>query len=189
MAGTQITLDTNLLLEYWKDQNDRAVVEVLIALSRSGQVDLAVTARVREDVPRPPLSDRINQLPELNVHEAASVTRLGSWVLGRDMLGDDRFVAVSQQLDEELNRRGRIPPDWRDWDHLHAHFLSRRSAFLTWDERILEIARELLERLGVVVKSPEAWLSERGLACRSIEVQPNSGCTRRRPRDEWTDSK
>jgi hypothetical protein len=76
MAGTQITLDTNLLLEYWKDQKDRAVVEVLIALSRSGQVDLAVTARVREDVPRPPLSDRINQLPELNVHEAASVTRL-----------------------------------------------------------------------------------------------------------------
>lgn len=160
MAGTQVTLDTNLLLEYWKDQNKRAVVENLIELSRSGQVDLAVTARIREDVPRQPLSDNLNRLADLNVQEAASVTRLGFWVLGRDMLGDDTFVAVSQQLDEELTRRGRTPPDWRDWDHLHAHFLSRRSAFLTWDERILEIAPELLDRLRIVVKNPEAWLAE-----------------------------
>ena len=161
MASTQVTLDTNLLLEYWKDQDRRAVVENLIELSRSGDVDLTVTARIREDVPRPPLSDSLDRLAELNVQETASVTRLDFWVLGRDMLGDDTFVAVSQQLDEELTRQGRTPPDWRDWDHLHAHFLSGRSVFLTWDARILEISPDLLDRLRIVVTNPEAWLADK----------------------------
>ncbi len=163
MTATQLTLDTSLLLEYWKDQNKRAVVERLIDLSRGAHVDLVVTARIREDVPRPPLSERIDQLAELNVQEGPSVTRLDFWGLGRDVLGDDVFVAVSQQLNEELGRMGRNPPDWRDWDHLHAHFLSGRSVFLTWDGRILEIATELHDRLGIDVKAPEAWLAETGL--------------------------
>ena len=108
MTAIQLTLDTSLLLEYWKDQNKRAVVERLIDLSRGAHVDLVVTARIREDVPRPPLSERIDQLAELNVQEGPSVARLDFWGLGRDVLGDDVFVAVSQQLNEELARLG--PP-------------------------------------------------------------------------------
>jgi hypothetical protein len=159
MNPPSLTLDTNLLLEYWKNQNRRETIEKLIALARDGKVDLVVTARIRDDVPRPPLSDSINRLAELNVQEGASVTRLGFWVLGRDMLGSDAFAATSQEMTDLLASRGRTPPDWRDWDHLHGHFLSGRSAFLTWDERILEIAPDLHQRLGIWVTSPQTWLA------------------------------
>ena len=159
----QLTLDTSLLLEYWKRQDKHTIVERLVELSRNGHVDLAVTARIREDVPNPPMADRIDGLSELGVLEEPSVARLEYWVLDQDMLGDDTFVAVSQELDEALQRRGRKPPDWRDWDHLHAHYLSGRSVFLTWDKRILQIASDLRARLGIDVKSPEAWLRESGL--------------------------
>ena len=141
------TLDTNLLQEFWRDQAKAAVVERLLGLARSGQLDLAVTARIREDVPRPPLSDLINELSELNVQEIGSVTRLGHWVLGRDRLGDDRFIEVSHRLTEELCRRSMQPPDWRDWDHIHAHYLAGRGVFLTWDKRILDAAPSLAQRV------------------------------------------
>ena len=60
-------------------------------------------------------------------------------------------------------RRGRRPPDWRDWDHVHAHCLSGRSVFLTWDDRILEVAPTLSQLLGVIVQTPEAWIQDVGL--------------------------
>ena len=85
------TLDTNLLVEYWKNQAKAAVVEGLLELAQSGQLDLAVTARIREDIPQPPLSDRINRLREISVQEIGTVMRLGVGVLGRDSLGDDGF--------------------------------------------------------------------------------------------------
>jgi len=63
----KLTLDTNLLLEYWKQQKRMDVTEKLLSLARLGKIDLAVTARIREDIPRPPLADRINELPELQI--------------------------------------------------------------------------------------------------------------------------
>ena len=46
MECPQVTLDTNLLLEYWKQQDRRMIVERLIELARAGRVNLAVTARI-----------------------------------------------------------------------------------------------------------------------------------------------
>lgn len=153
------TLDTNLLLEYWKNQKKRTVVERLVQLARDGALDLAVTSRIREDVPYPPLSEKIDALPKLEVREIGSVTRLDFWVLGRDMLGSDHFVETAGSLDAEFRRLGKTPPDWRDWDHLHAHFLSGRHVFLTWDRRVLDVAEELRMQLGMVVVTPEAYLA------------------------------
>ena len=161
MAADTLTLDTNLLLEYWKNQKKRSVVERLLELAGRGEVDLSVTARIHEDVPRPPLAERLNQLRELSIEETGSVTRLDFWDLGRDILGDDRFVAHSAELDAELRRTGKTPPDWRDWDHVHAHYLMRRDVFLTWDERIVELAGELKARLGLRVITPEEYLASR----------------------------
>ena len=59
---TTLTLDTNLLQEYWKQQKKEQFVERLIDLAQQGKVDLAVTARVREDIPVRILLDTIHDL-------------------------------------------------------------------------------------------------------------------------------
>lgn len=59
---TTITLDTNLLFDYWKDRPRRALVERLLALSATKDIDLGITARVREDIPDEPLASKINAL-------------------------------------------------------------------------------------------------------------------------------
>ena len=51
-------------------------------------------------------------------------------------------------------------PDWRDWDHLHAHYLRRRDVFLTWDGGILDCADELKGKLDIVVMRPEEYLEQ-----------------------------
>lgn len=156
-----LTLDTNLILEYWRQRERVAAVEELISLAEANLVDLAVTARIREDIPNPPLAERINQLDELEVVETGSVTRLGSWVLGRDYLGDETFVEFSERMEQILSERGHRPPDWRDWDHLHSHLLQGRDIFLTWDNQILELRQHLEAEFGIIVMSPEEYLESR----------------------------
>ena len=51
------------------------------------------------------------------------------------------------------------PPDWRDLDHLEAHYRARRDKFVTLDKGILKLA-DKLSQLGIVVISPEELLSE-----------------------------
>ena len=50
-------------------------------------------------------------------------------------------------------------PDWRDIDHLDAHYRASRDKFVTLDKGILKLADEL-SQLGIVVISPEELLSE-----------------------------
>lgn len=154
----KLTLDTNLLLEYWKQQDKREIVKKLLLLAEQGKIDLAVTARVHEDIPQPPLAEKLNELPELNINETGSVTRLGYWVLGRDMLGDEAFESFWVIACDLAKQRGKKPPDWRDWDHLHAHYLLQRNVFLTWDEGIICLSKYLREQFSVVVMRPEEYL-------------------------------
>ena len=158
MNITRLTLDTNLLLEYWKNQSKRKTVEKLLLLAKEGKVDMAVTARIREDVPLPPLAQKLNELLELGINETGSVTRLGYWGLGRDMLGDEAFNDFWPTAQALAGQRGKKLPDWRDWDHLHAHYLLHRDIFLTWDEGIICLSDDLRTRFGVVVMRPEAYL-------------------------------
>ena len=158
------TLDTNLLLEYWKEQPKAAVVERLLDLAQDSQLDLAVTSRISADVPRPPLSERINDLPELDIATIGSVFRLDfSFLDGEDVLAGgtrmESFIAVADRITEDFLRRSHKPPDVRDWDHLHGHYLAGRDVFLTWDKRILDVAPGLQDELGIVVMKPEDYLS------------------------------
>ena len=159
------TLDTNLLLEYWKDQPKAAVVEKLLDLAQNGQLDLAVTTRIGADIPQPPLSDRINELPELDIRTIGSVFRLDVSALdGGDMLVGGRFmeefIDVANRLTEEFRQRSTKPPDFRDWDHLNGHYLAGRDVFLTWDRRVLDVAADLQDELGIVVMKPEDYLND-----------------------------
>ena len=130
----------------------------LLDLATSGKVDLAVTARIHEDVPIEPLASRLNELPLLGISETGSVARVGHWVIGRDMLGDPGFDDYYMTACALAKQRGEEPPDWRDWDHLHSHFLQGRDYFLTWDKGILCLEQELRELFGIVVLLPEAAL-------------------------------
>lgn len=162
MDVPRLTLDTNLLLEYWKIQAKRKVVERLVLLAKEGKVDLAVTARIREDVPLAPLAQKLNGLLELGVNEIGSVTRLGHWVLGRDRLANKAFSdfwPTAQALAEQHRKK---PPDWRDWDHLHSHYLHRRDVFLTWDEGIICLSEGLRTHFGIVIMKPEVYLRQVG---------------------------
>jgi hypothetical protein len=57
--ATRLTLDTNLLQEFWRDQQRREVVQRLLELADAGEVELAVTNRIVDDIPGGPLVDRV----------------------------------------------------------------------------------------------------------------------------------
>ena len=162
VGADRLTLDTNLLQEYLRQQNRRDVVAQLFDMARVGEVELVVTARINEDM----TGDLAVKLDELMatgvVGQIGSITRLGYWILGRDMLASDEFIAAQEAADAELRRRGRAQvPDFRDWDHLHAHFLQGRDVFLTWDRRLLEAAEIVAGQLGTRAMKPEDYLASR----------------------------
>jgi len=159
----RLTLDTNLLQEYWRKQERRDVVASLLDLAASGEAELVVTTRISADIPDPPLADRLRELPDLGIGQIGGVFRLDYSPLGgTDMLGSEIFEVLRQRAEVELQGRGRTQtPDWRDWDHLQSHFIMRRDVFLTWDNRLLEAARLLSVDLPIIALTPEDFLSSR----------------------------
>jgi hypothetical protein len=135
-------------------------VERLLALAEAKGIDLAITARVREDIPDEPLASKIRTLSDIGVEESGSVTRLGPWKLGRDQLGLEEFETFRLQLESARKERDPKVPDWRDWDHLHAHMLQGRTVFVTWDRPILRLSQVLQDRFGIRVQAPEDFLEE-----------------------------
>lgn len=155
-----VTLDTNVVMEFWLERDKATTVENLLQLAQNTQLDIRVSARIRQDVPNPSLSDKIDELPDLGVKEMGSIIRTGCWTPGRDMPGSTRFQKVVDSLANEVNLRGENGPDWRDWDHIQAHYLTGRNFFLTWDKGIINAASNLKEKLGIVIMTPEEFLDE-----------------------------
>lgn len=157
---TKVTLDTNILQEYWKKQDKVRVVEKLLNLADNGELDLAVTTRISEDIRHPPLSHRINQLPELRVQQIGAPAR---WDVSRwdeDSFPDPEFSGFLDSLVCKDKNEGRKKlPDWRDQDHIQGHYLAKRDVFLTWDTPLLAWTQKLKERFGVVLMRPEEFLS------------------------------
>ena len=157
---TTVTLDTNVVQEYWHQRARVAIVEALIDLAEDELISLAVTRRIYEDVPHPPLADRINKLNEIGVNIAGSVFRLDISALDSgDMLGSDTAMDVFESVADNLAQQGQPSPDWRDWDHVHGHYLSRRDVFLTWDKDILRAASQLKAQLEIVIMKPEEFIA------------------------------
>ena len=153
-----VTLDTSVIVEYLEKRRKAMIVESLLELAQNEQLDLRVTGRIREDIPRQPLSDRINELPELGIREIGSIIRTGHWRPGRDMAGSTKFQEVVDSIPETSSQPKRKRPDWRDWDHVQTHYLKGRDVFLTWDKGILNAAPHLKEKLGIVIMTPENYL-------------------------------
>ena len=161
MLVPKVTIDTNIPYELWEGQGKVDVAESLLRLADAGGVDLAITTRVDQDIQNMPLSARIRELPEVGVERIGAPFRLDCSKLdGDDVLGTRPFADVSDSINDELDRKGikRKRPGWKDWDHLHGHYLAKRDVFLTWDGGILGIAFQLKARLGVTVMKPEEFL-------------------------------
>ena len=153
-----VTLDTSVIVEYLEKYGKVAVVESLLELAQNGRLDLCVTGRIREDIPRQPLSERINELPELGIREMGSIIRTGHWRPGRDTAGSTKFQEAIDSLPDDPSRPTKKRPDWRDWDHVQTHYLNGRDVFLTWDKGILNAAPHLKGKLGIVIMKPEDYL-------------------------------
>ncbi len=156
----KITLDTNILQELWKRQANAAIVERLPALSDAGILDLAVSTRIDFDIPRPPLSERVAELPDLGLRTIGSTFRLGVSRLGSaDMLVDQTVAAAEQRILSALERRGGRKPEVPDFDHVFAHYLDHRDVFLTWDKALLAAADLFRDELGVQIAKPADFLA------------------------------
>ena len=168
----RLTLDTDVLQEFWREQEKSAQTAALLRLAEEGHVDLAVTRRIRADIPHEALASKIDELPLLRVRETGVAFRIGESTLGGpDGLGSeafDQFVRFEVPLiTERLLAEGRLAkrrvPDWRDWQHIEAHFIQGRDVFLTFDRGIQAWSTQLRERFGIVVMAPAENLSTHGV--------------------------
>jgi hypothetical protein len=75
--GERLTLDTMLARDLLEQRPQREATEAILELARRGRCELAVTARIREDVPADPLASRIDELQLLAIEQTGSITRLG----------------------------------------------------------------------------------------------------------------
>lgn len=172
-----ITLDTNVLMEYWKKEHKAFIVDSLLNFADSGRLDLAISNRVEEDIFDPPLNERIRDLPVLNIKRIGSAFRFGYSRFGSgDMFSSDirkemesvedisypMFPppAPSRHANWQSQSRKKKRPDWRDVDHLYAHYCDDRDRFVTWDKGILNVAKELSSMWGIITATPEALLLE-----------------------------
>ena len=153
-----VTLDTSVIFDYWKQGNTATIVEALLLLASKRRLSLRVSRRIREDVPRPPLAAKIDDLPKLGVSLMGSVIRPHDWSVGIDAIGSVEFGEAHNRLFRQGNKRKR--PDQRDWDHLHAHFVNRRDFFLTRDRGIIDLCAHLKAELGIVAMEPDEFLSK-----------------------------
>ncbi len=158
-----VTLDTNVVKTWWKNRSKVEHVKKLLELGKTFEVDLAVTRRIRDDVPRRPLAAKINDLPNLLIHEVGAVMRLNNWEVGTDTVGITEFVNFtgSIEISDEFNNMNKDnQPDWRDWDHIHTHYRYGRNYFLTWDGGLLHFKKKFQDELGITLMKPEEYLSQ-----------------------------
>ena len=156
----KVTFDTNIPQELWREQRNAMIVRKLLTLSDAGVLDLAVSTRIDHDIPHPPLSERISELPDLGITTIGSTLRLGVSRLGSgDMLVDDTVVRAEENISLALERRSGRKPEFVDFDHVFAHYLNHRDVFLTWDEALLAAADLFRDELGVRVVKPEDFIA------------------------------
>ena len=106
-----VTLDTNILQEFWRNQDNANIVRELLVLSDNRRIDLAVTTRIEYDTPRLPLADRIGELPALGVQLVGTAFRWGisSWGRG-DFWSGERHNEIGADIKSSLRERGlRVP--------------------------------------------------------------------------------
>ena len=137
-------------------------MDKLLELGKKFEIDMAVTRRIRDDLLKRSSIAEINDLPNLLIDEIGAVIRMNNWKPGTDIGGITEFVNFTGSIEtsDKFNHMSKKrQPDWRDWDHIHAHYRYGRNYFLTWDGGILHFQKEF-EEFGIKVMKPEDYLSQ-----------------------------
>ena len=155
-----VTLDTNVFLKIKRGES----VDMR-EFRKTYLVDLAVSQRIREDIPLNP--DEEQFLSDYYIRKIPSIMRCSFDSKAQRFLinpefnkpGSTEFLKSAESIiDNFFKPRGETPPGYLDWDHLHAHYLSKRDIFLTDDKKILKIKDQLKEELGIIVMSLEDFV-------------------------------
>lgn len=157
----RVTLDTNVPQELWREQEKKQVVEELLRYFEAGRISLAVTTRIENDIPYPPLSNRISELSEAGVETIGTLFRWGesSWGSGDYWVTEAEAQAEDKLRTTILESNLTMPGD-ADIDHILGHYIAKRDIFLTWDGAIRSAADVCREVLGVHIATPEAFLAQ-----------------------------
>ena len=156
-----VTLDTDVFLKMKRGES----MDIL-EFRKKYLVDLAVTQRIREDIPLRPDEEQL--LFDAYIRRIPSIMRCSFDSKARRFLlnpkfnkpGCTEFLKFTESIiNSYFKPKGETPPGYLDWDHLHAHYLSGRDIFLTDDQKILKIKDHLKEELGIVVMNFEGFLN------------------------------
>jgi hypothetical protein len=158
----KITLDTNLIRDIWDDRPGREEMTALLEIAEAGAIELMISRRVEQDIPRSPLADKIESIPQLGVELGPVIWRLGrGGRLGQVCEASQAFADFYPEAVALASKRitGRTkPPSDEDLDHVHTHYVAERDVFLTSDKGLLCIADAFKERFGIVVLTPAQFL-------------------------------
>lgn len=154
-----ITLDTNVVLRMKRG-------EILDSwkLREKCPMDLAVTQRIRDDLSLK-LSDQqfladnyIRSTPSImrNCYDSKSKRFLLNPEFEKP--GSREFLERAESIIEGFKRTGENPPEYLDFDHLHAHYMSGRDIFVTEDRKILKMSSQLRD-FGIRIMNFEDLLS------------------------------
>lgn len=166
----KITLDTNCVINLFDHGSETATslqeLSTLIRYGLSGQVAIAATTRVEEDISNDKNQERraemLRFLELLPIVGSVGRFDTSKWDEG-DVFSDERLERLHAEL-QQIVFPGLSKSDKRyrnkinDIDHLVGHVLNRRDIFVTDDNDILRRRDQLKTGLGVIVMLPAECL-------------------------------
>jgi hypothetical protein len=153
MPAITVTLDTTVVRPWLSTNETSSGFQKLLELKQQDKIDLIVTRRIYEDIPHEPLKSRINKLTEIGIRIEDDVIRFDISSFDTCMFGDNDFFQFTS---------GSEPSDirWRDFDHVHAHYLLKRDVFLTHDNDLLDLQEAIKSRFNIRILRVGAFLKQ-----------------------------
>ena len=153
-----VTLDTNVFLNM---KCGRMLTPV--ELRKICPVDLAISHRIQDDLPLNSSDEQF--LRDNYIRKIPSIMRFcfdsksQRFLLNSefDKPGCTEFFKMAESIINGLRKTGENPPEYLDWDHLHAHYISGRDIFVTEDKKNLKVGCQL-KALGIRVMRFEELL-------------------------------
>lgn len=161
----KLTLDTNCIINHYDSDHvsptSRSEIAEILEYGKSGRVEIAITTRAESDINQDPDQPRREKFKSI-LETFSVIPSLGRpdesrW--DQDVWADDK----SAELVEEIRRivfpnltsnHKRFGNKIRDVDHLAAHTIAGRDAFVTDDSRDILKRADQLKGLGILVMSP-----------------------------------